>query len=206
MLEYLEQYSFLKGLFNYKTERVQDSAFAASIISFFTNFFLIVTGMFEKFAANVLGVGIAFMLMLFVILIVDLITGLAAAKKSKEILKSKKGLRWVFKLGSYVLFIYVINCFSEEAILQGYDWLAYPINIIKIYIVAHIAIWELQSIDENLERMGYNFRILKMINPIFRLINRAGKKKMEEAGVDADVIEDLEKLANNTDDTNTEQK
>lgn len=184
IMEYLEQYTFIKGLFDYRTEKVQDSALVATIISFLSNLFLIVSGMFTQFATNVLGVGVAFMVMLFVILITDLITGLMAAKKRGEDLKSKKGLRWVFKFGSYVLFVYIINCFSKEAILQGYEWLAYPINIIKIYIIAHIAIWEIKSIDENLENMGYNFRILKLINPIFTLISKAGKKKMEDAGID----------------------
>ena len=182
MLDCLEQYSFLNSLFNYKLEKVQFSAIWASIISFITNVVLIMTGAFESFSTNILGVGVAFMVMIFVIMLVDLGTGLGAAKKRNEEIRSKKGLRWVFKFGSYILFIYILNCFSKESILQGFDWLSYPISIIKIYIMAHIAIWEIKSIDENFEDMGFSFRILKMAGKTLSGLTKLMGNKIDAAG------------------------
>lgn len=181
MLECFEQYSFLNSLFNYKLEKVQVSAIWASIISFVTNAVLVMTGAFEAFSVNILGVGVAFMVMIFVIMLVDLFTGLGAARKREEEIKSKKGLRWVFKFGSYILFIYVLNCFSKESILQGFDWLSYPISIIKIYIMAHIAIWEVKSIDENFESMGYSFSILKMAGRMLTGLTKIMGNKIDAA-------------------------
>ena len=187
---YFEQYAFLKPLFNYKLEKTQDSAIWATIISFFTNAVLWLTGAFKSFSENFLGVSVAFVIMIFIIMIIDLITGLCAAKKRKEELKSKKGLRWVVKLGSYILFVYVLNCFSKEVTAMQFEWLAYPLGIIKIYIFAHIAIWETKSIDENFESMGYCLRILKLADPIFRAINKSAKDKASDAGININDGED----------------
>ena len=48
-------------------------------------------------------------------------------------------------------------------------------EVIKYYVIFHIAAWELQSIDENMERNGYSFRIFKLFNNIYtyamKLIN-----------------------------------
>lgn len=184
MMYYFEQYSFLKPLFNYKLEKTQDSAMLGAIISLLSNFALWVTGAFESFSENFLGVGAAFIVMIFVIMIADFITGIFAAKKRKEDLESKKGLRWVVKLGSYIFFVYILNAFSKEAALQSYDWLCYPLGIIKIYILAHITIWELKSIDENLASLGYDLRILKMIDPIFKAITKGIRNKASESGIE----------------------
>lgn len=184
MLDYLEQYTFLSSLFNYKLPKVQDSAVWGGIISFIANVILIMTGAFKNFSENVLGVGVAFMIMIFIIMLTDLITGIWAAKGRKEELKSKKGLRWVFKFGSYIAFIYIINCFSKEVAVQGMDWLSYPLSIIKIYVMAHIAIWEIKSIDENFESKGYSFRIFKLVTNVFGSLTKSLKGKASENGVE----------------------
>ena len=92
---------------------------------------------------------------------------------------SKKGLRWVFKLGSYILFIYVLNAFTLEAAREGHQWLTLPLNIIKLYVVFHIALWEIKSIDENLQRMGYAFRIFGMADRVAALIRRLTARRLE---------------------------
>lgn len=184
MMYYFEQYSFLKPLFNYKLEKTQDSAMLGVIISLVSNFTLWFTGAFKSFSENFLGVGVAFIVMIFIIMIADFITGIFAAKKRKEDLESKKGLRWVVKFGSYILFVYILNAFSKEAALQSYEWLCYPLGIIKIYILAHITIWELKSIDENLASLGFDLRILKMIDPVFKAITKGLRSKASESGIE----------------------
>lgn len=183
---YFEQYAFLKSLFNYKLEKVQDSAILGAVVSAFVNVALWLTGAFKSFSENSLGVGVAFVLMIFVIMIIDLITGLCAAKKRHEEIKSKKGLRWVVKFGSYLLFVYILNCFSRELIALSYDWLEYPLGIIKIYVLAHIAIWEIKSIDENFESLGYSLKIFKLADPIFKAFRKSLKDKAGDSGINVE--------------------
>lgn len=102
-----------------------------------------------------------------------------ASRRAGEPRTSKKGLRWVFKLGSYILFIYVLNAFTLEAAREGHQWLTLPLNIIKLYVVFHIALWEIKSIDENLQRMGYAFRIFGMADRVAALIRRLTARRLE---------------------------
>lgn len=176
MWDILEHYKFLKHLFNFSIEKVQESAF----FSILTNIILLLMGYFKYFADKVLGVSIAFILMVGIVMLVDLITGLMAAKKEKIERTSKKGLRWVFKIGSYILFMYVFNTFIIECSQYGYEWLQHPLNLLKLYIIGHILFWETKSVDENFERLGYSLRILKLFDEVFGMFKSMVKKKIDD--------------------------
>ena len=49
---------------------------------------------------------------------------------------------------------------------KGIESASTALLLIKIYVMFHICFWEAESIDENLERLGYNFRILKVLKDL----------------------------------------
>lgn len=181
MWNVFEHFRFVKSLFDFSNDTVRECGVLGIVFSLLVNMVSAITGMFNYFALEVLGVSIFFITMIFIVMLIDLVSGLAASKREGEKRESKKGLRWVFKLGSYMVFIYVSNAFSLEASANGFEWLAYPLNVIKLYVVFHIVFWEMKSIDENLKRLGYSFQIFQLFNLLFISIRRMFKYKI---GVD----------------------
>ena len=167
----LEQYGFVKSLLNISSEKVKESAFFSAVI----NFIIAAMGYLTYFAQNMLGVSVAFVVMLAIIMSIDSSTGIKAAKVKKDAICSKKGLRGVFKFLSYIVFMYVMNQLSEEANSKGIEWIAYCLNLIKMFLLITICFWELKSIDENSETLGYNFRIFNMLDPIYNAIKNVFK-------------------------------
>lgn len=178
MNEIFEQFKFIRHITNFSNAKVQECSFWGIICTI--GMFLSDTVTF--LANDVMGITIYFTIAMFVIMIADLITGLMAASKEHQKRTSKKGLRWAIKFGSYVLFVYVLNALAKDSVRTGITGIAIIMECIKYYVVFHIASWELQSIDENLERQGYSFRIFKLFDDIYaytmRIINdKIGLKK-----------------------------
>lgn len=172
MWELFEHYRFIGQTFDFTSARVRDCSLLGGAASLAANLLALLSGGCRGLAEQVLGVSVFFVTMLFVIMLADLLTGLAASRRAGEPRTSKKGLRWVFKLGSYVLFIYVLNAFMLEAARGGHDRLAVPLNVVKLYVVFHIALWEIKSIDENLQRIGYALRIFRLADRLAALLRR----------------------------------
>lgn len=188
----MEHYYFLIKMFDFSTDKVKDAnAFSLCLSSIISILLTIFNGL-EYFCTNMLGISVALLLAIFAIMIVDYITGLKAAKHEeknnaekenreiKNIFSSKKGLNWVFKFGSYVGFIWLMNIIIIHIQDKNLDLLGYPITLIQIYIIIHIMYWETVSIDENLERMGLNFKILKLFKDIIEKLKLSYKKKIDE--------------------------
>lgn len=171
MNEIFEQLKFLRHITNIGDPKVQECSFWGII----GTMLLYLSNAVYFLAESVLGITVYFTIAMFVIMITDLITGLMAANKEHLPKTSKKGLRWVFKFGCYILFVYVINALGIDSQRTGIESIALIMEIIKYYVIFHIAAWELQSIDENMERNGYSFRIFKLFNNIYayamKLIN-----------------------------------
>ena len=116
--------------------------------------------------------------LLFVIMITDYITGLSASKKEgQKFPQVKKGTGWVFPKFSYLVYLWGVNCFVEHLISKNLDIFTYPVFILHIYMIIHILLWETKSIDENLERLGYNFKILKIFDNVFTIFKKHITKK-----------------------------
>lgn len=180
MWELFEQYRFIRQAFDFTSAQVRDCSVLGGAASLAVNLLALLTYGYRALAEQVLGVSVFFITMLFVIMLADLLTGLAASRRAGVPRTSKKGLRWVFKLGSYVLFIYVLNAFTREAAREGHHWLTLPLNVVKLYVVFHIALWELKSIDENLRRMGYAYRIFGLTDHLAALLRRLATRRPEE--------------------------
>lgn len=173
MNEIFEHLRFIRYITNLSDPKVQLCSFYGFIGAFFTW----LTNGIQFLAGDVMGITVYFTIVMFIIMIVDYITGLLAARKEHERPTSKKGLRWVFKFGCYILFIYTLNGLAIDSVRTGIDEIVMVLEIIKYYTVFHIATWELQSIDENFERLGYSFRIFKLFNNIYNLFISVINKK-----------------------------
>ena len=169
-------------MFSLSTEKAKETTFLGTVA---TSFAMMAT-MFSYWANEVLGMTVWVCLMIFIIMFIDLVTGVASAAivDGKEALCSKKGLRWVFKFGSYTVFIYVLNSLVKESAVYGYSWITEAITVIKLFVIFKICFWEMKSIDENFEKLGYSFRIFKMLDPIYGIFKSVIKKNTD---VDIDV-------------------
>lgn len=176
----MTHYKFVIRLFDYTDSSIQTisiwSAFTALIISFSNNF---------------LGISVGLFCMLFVLMIMDYITGLSAAKLEeirqarqegravKDIFSSKKGLGWVFKFGSYLTFLYISLLLSQYIEQAGLDFAPWFFKLVHFYILIHIFYWEIKSVDENFERIGYKLKILKIIANLLYLVSKFAEKKIK---------------------------
>lgn len=175
MWEVFEHFKFIRHLFNFNTDRCLESAFFGLL----TNLGIVVMGCFKYFATDILGISAFFLVSLFVIMILDCISGLLASKREHQKRTSKKGLRWFIKFGSYIAFLYCINALIREFGTLDIDWLQSFCGIIRMYVLFHVMYWELFSIGENLERLGYDPRIFKLITNLFSIFKKTVKKKTD---------------------------
>lgn len=177
----MHQYKFLFRLFNYSEGDIRLISIWSAISSFIISF-----------CNDFLGISVGLFAMLFVIMIVDFITGLSASKyeeknraksenrEVKDVFSSRKGLGWVFKFGSYMTFLYISLLFSEYIERSNLEFMVWFIKLTHFYILIHIFYWEVKSVDENFERLGYSFQILKLMSNLFRKISSIAGNKIKE--------------------------
>ena len=164
-------------MFSLTTDKSRETSFLGTIATSIA----MVTTMFSYWANEVLGMTVWVCLMIFVIMFIDLLTGVSAAAYTggKEALRSKKGLRWVFKFGSYTVFIYVLNGLVIESAAHEYSWITEAMTVVKLFVIFKICFWEMKSIDENLSDLGYSFRIFKLLDPIYAIFTGLIKKNTD---------------------------
>lgn len=172
-IDEMEHYNFLIKLFDYSQEKVKDAAFLGGLFGY-------ILSVIAMFCNSILGISVGLFALLIVVMVTDYITGLMAAKKEKQKLVSKKGLGWVFKLGSYMVFLSVSFMLQNEIVNKaGFEFLRFPMELIHFYILIHIFMWETKSVDENFERLGYSFRILKLFSGLLNVTKKQVKNKID---------------------------
>jgi phage-related holin len=172
-IEEMEHYNFLIKLFDFSQDKVKDAAFLGGLFGY-------ILSVIAMFCSNVLGISVGLFALLVVVMVTDYITGLMAAKKEKQKIVSKKGLGWVFKLGSYMVFLSVSFILQNEIVNKaGFEFLSFPLELIHFYILIHIFMWETKSVDENFERLGYSFRILKLFSALLNSTKKQVKSKID---------------------------
>lgn len=165
----MEQLRFFYRLFNYSEMKVQVAGFYGALMSVVC-----------AFAEHFLGISVGLFLLLFLVMITDYATGLAASKREGGKFTSRRGLQWLFKFGSYLVILAVSLFLRTEFIANGLSWLDIPMKLIHFYVLIHIFTWELKSVDENFERLGYSFRVLKLLDGIFSMLRQMFKKRIDE--------------------------
>lgn len=151
----------------------------------------LITGI-TTFSQDYFGISGAFMLVLFVLLMTDFITGIAVAKNSNERLTSRKGLRTVYKAGAYLLFIYVAFHLHKE--VEGKAELFETIiKYFHIYIIVHVSFWELFSIDENFKKLGVDLGITGLLRNgytgVKNVFSRIGNPQPEEPSNEEELLD-----------------
>ncbi len=173
MKEVMEHLAFLTRLFDFADMKVKIASFYGVIASTLLT-------IISTFSVSILGISGGLFLLLFTIMITDYITGLRASKKEGLRFISKKGLGWVFKFGSYLIVLSVSLSLRRELCANGFEWMEVPLIAIHFYILVHILMWELKSVDENFKRLGHEFKVLGLITSIFLIVQDTLKKKIEK--------------------------
>jgi Ca2+/Na+ antiporter len=181
----MEHYFFVAKLFDFSKQETKISLLVSFIFSVATTIISALT----KFSNDFLGISVVLFFLLFLIMITDYKTGLAASKHEekikaekeqrpiKDVFSSKKALGWVFKLGSYLVFLAVSLSLRKHIINEGLDFLDIPMKLIHFTLLIFILKWETHSVDENCERLGYNFKILKLFTRNISQIQSIIKKQ-----------------------------
>lgn len=200
MKEIFEQFQFIKPMLNTSSSKVQDSAFWSGIGTTVCYF---ITHGFSYVADTILGISLYMLVAFFSIMIVDYVTGYRASRKEGDKPRSKKGLRWVVKLFAYLFALYIINALVIDAkrlnsVFPLHEYIPFVLEVFKYLVLFFIVRWETKSIDENFNRLGYNFKIFGMFDMIFDgVIGIFNKTIKDKTGVDNVIKEKEAKNENN---------
>lgn len=172
----MEQLAFIRKLFDFGDVKVH----LASVYGIIGSLVCTLPTLISQFSNGFIGISAGLFVLLFIVMIIDYTTGLAACKREGGVFISRRGLQWVFKFGSYLIFLAFSYMFRKEVIANELEWMDIPLKLIHFYILVHIFTWELQSVDENLERLGFSFRVFKLFSSISKMIRGMIKKKIDE--------------------------
>ena len=185
-----EQFVFLPKMFNVASTKVQE----CSLWSIISSAFVWLIDYANHFTVNIVGISVLYAALLFIVMVADFLTGISASKKEwlkehpdeKWESESKKGLRWAIKYITYIVGFYMISVLSIEVVSINFGSFA-GVNIdeiftlifkvIKLFLMLYILRWELKSIDENLERLGYSFRIFDFFDNSITAVTSLFKSK-----------------------------
>lgn len=150
LLNYL--YEIIKP-FNFESLKVQSVFVTASIAT-------LISAFFEQY----FGISGFFAFILLIVLVANHVTGVAKAIKRKEKIRSSKALKTVWKMTGYLFFILV--AFNLQKEIKGSFVFHDIIKYIHVYVIVHVCIWELYSVDENLKQLGINLGITYILDQI----------------------------------------
>ena len=133
----------------------------------------------EHYCTTYLGISGKFSLMLLIILFVDFITGTLVAMRSKEGTNSRAGRRTIYKVGSYLFFIYVSFMLKTE--VEQYDTLFnFILRYFHPFLLIHITFWEMFSVDENLKKLKIDLGITGFLKGVYDGITNKFKTKIKD--------------------------
>lgn len=203
MKEIFEQFQFIPRMFNTASVKVQDTG----VWSIAWSAILWLSAKLFHLTVNVIGVSILYAIVLFVVMVMDFITGYQASKKEwraehpgeKFRGESKKGLRWVIKYFVYITGFFILNVMIKEVNALNIEDIEKLLkvnvagiivgifSITRVFLMLYILRWELKSIDENFERLGFNFQMFDFFDNLVHSVSTIFKNK---TGVDFDKRKD----------------
>ncbi|MFA5650009.1 MAG: phage holin family protein [Proteiniphilum sp.] len=192
-----EQFQFIPRMFNTASVKVQDNG----VWSIIWSSIIWLVSKIVHFTVDIVGVSIMYAIVLFIVMVLDFITGFQASKKEwpdenpgkKFRGESKKGLRWVIKYFVYITGFFIINVMVMEVGEIDMEHLDKLLNvnvigiivgifsITRVFLMLYILRWELTSIDENFERLGFDFKIFGFFTGLIHSVSDIFKNK---TGVD----------------------
>lgn len=150
ILSYL--YDFVKP-FDFVSFKVKSVFISASI-------FTLISAFFEEY----FGISGFFAFVLFITLVANHITGVGKAIKQGRKVRTSKALKTVWKMAGYLFFILVAYNLQKE--VAGAFVFDEVIKYMHVYVIVHVCIWELYSVDENLKALGINLGITYILDLI----------------------------------------
>lgn len=177
-------------MFDTSSQKVQECGIWSMILSVV----IWITDKVTHFTVDIVGVSILYAILLFIIMVADFITGIKASKKvwlkeypgEKWKSESKKALRWVIKYFTYIGGFFMINVLYKEVAAISFGSLAgvnvdeifmLIFKVIKLFLMLYILRWETRSINENFEKLGYNFRIFDFFSNAVTAVTALFKSK-----------------------------
>lgn len=177
-------------MFDTSSQKVQECGMWSMILSVV----VWVTDMVTHFTVDIVGVSVLYAILLFFIMIADFWTGINASKKvwqkehpgEKWESESKKCLRWVIKYFTYIGGFFMINVLCKEVAAISFGSLAgvnvdeifmLVFKVIKLFLMLYILRWETRSIDENFEKLGYDFKIFDYFSNAVTAVTSLFKSK-----------------------------
>lgn len=113
-------------------------------------------------------------------------TWLAAHPDKKWKSDPEKALGWVIEYAAFIGGFFLINVLLKEVYTMNFGSMA-GVNIdelfilifkvIKLFFMIYIIRWKLKSIDENLEKLGYDFRIFDFLENAIATVTSLFKSK-----------------------------
>lgn len=167
----------MKTLFTtYFFKNVGLFAFAASFSLFFD--WLRMVTLWDHMPIRLLGV-------LTLLITIDFVTGMVAAKRQKEKLTSRKAWRTPIKIVVYVVFIHTIVALEQQ--VQGSVVLISIATYVKLTALTLGLLSELGSWGENLEKIyGDKLRIFKFLDLVAEAFERLLIRKIDNIGKEED--------------------
>lgn len=134
-----------------------------------------------------LGIGVGFILFFFVLIMVDLFTGIIAAKHEGETIMSAKILFTVYKIFFYMAFFLMVYLIKKELTRQDYwiyEQFIHGMNVVSLTVLVLLVLREYVSIGENFERrFGKKHEIFKLVDKIADIIENKLIKKIEDSEI-----------------------
>lgn len=190
MKQIFEQFQFIAKMFDTSSQKVQECGLWSAFVSFIIWFI----NMLTDFTVDIIGTSILYAILLFLVMVLNFITGIKASRKTwlaahpGEAWKSdpKKALGWVIEYTAFLGGFFLINVLLKEVYTMNFGSMA-GVNIdelfilifkvIKLFFMIYIIRWKLKSIDENLEKLGYDFRIFDFLENAITAVTSLFKSK-----------------------------
>jgi Ca2+/Na+ antiporter len=145
-------------------------------------FLAITIAPFFDWLSNILGIENISMRLLLTIwgcVLIDMVLGLAAARKEKQEITSAKGFKAIWRMVFYTVFLYAVDGLMKEVkdspfLVSSFKWI-----MITTYVLA--ILWEMHSWGENYKRLyGYKPRLFTFMEKLadafeFLILNKINK-------------------------------
>ncbi len=118
-------------------------------------------------------IAMAIFIVIFIVITVDTIFGLMAAKYEGQNITTAKGLSSVFKMIFYSTWIVVVMVFQLMAYISEHEWILSTINYVMFFSAMLIVLWEVRSIGNNMERrFGKQYAFFTLIDKVIDILER----------------------------------
>ena len=134
-----------------------------------------------------LGIGVMYIILFFILIIADFVTGLIAATYRKEEISSTKISYTFWKIFFYVVFFWIMYLIKRDLERQDYwvyEQLKHGINVFSLTTFTILVLREYVSVGENVQkRFGKKPELFRLVDRIANTIEDRLIKKIAESDI-----------------------